>query len=75
MTGIEPALSAWKAEVLPLHHIRILLFSSRSVVKYHLMELIERIELSLPGYEAGVLPLNYISMVPAVRLELTLYSV
>ena len=39
------------------------------------MELIERIELSLPGYDAGVLPLNYISMVPAVRLELTLYGV
>lgn len=28
MTGIEPALSAWKAEVLPLHHIRILYFTA-----------------------------------------------
>ena len=61
-TRIEPALSAWKAEVLPLHHIRILLFPFRSVVELHLMELIERIELSLPGYDAGVLPLNYISI-------------
>lgn len=25
MTGIEPALKAWKALVLPLHHIRLLL--------------------------------------------------
>ena len=24
MTGIEPALKAWKACVLPLHHIRII---------------------------------------------------
>ena len=24
MTGIEPALSAWEANVIPLHYIRIL---------------------------------------------------
>ena len=55
MTGIEPASPAWKAGMLPLHHIRILLFSSRSVVELHLMELIERIELSFDDYKSPVL--------------------
>jgi hypothetical protein len=28
MTGIEPALSAWEAEVLPLNYIRALVLGS-----------------------------------------------
>ena len=45
MAGIEPAISAWKAEVLPLNYIRILLIvnllyavtkysSDRAIVKF-----------------------------------------
>lgn len=47
MTGIEPARSAWEAEVLPLNYIRILdniLARSRCFVKENFIFYVSRLE-------------------------------
>ena len=48
--GIEPSSSAWKAEVLPLHHVRSVFVLART----------EGIEPPSPGPGPGVLPLDYV---------------
>lgn len=58
--GIEPTLSAWKAEALPLCNIRI--------ASPH------GFEPRLTGPKPVVLPLDERDLVPPVRFELTLAS-
>lgn len=35
MTGLEPVASAWKAEVLPLYDIRMLIFFEKTIEGLH----------------------------------------
>lgn len=50
MTGAEPALSAWKAEVLPLNYIRMITF--KWAITIHYVEL--KSQISLARFELAI---------------------